>query len=147
MKTVKPIYLFAMMAVVLVIIGMFQSWQLALTIVNLCLISSIMALGVNMQWGYAGLFNVGIMGFAALGGMAHQAACRKPVLEMLEWLESMFSPDRPESDQVDLAIQNGAGGSHLTHSHSTQYQFVRQSLMLWAEIQKDIFRLWVAADA
>ena len=80
-------------------------------------------------------------------GMAHQAACRKPVLEMLEWLESMFSPDRPESDQVDLAIQNGAGGSHLTHSHSTQYQFVRQSLMLWAEIQKDIFRLWVAADA
>ena len=28
------------------------------------LISAIMALGVNMAWGYAGLFNVGIMGFA-----------------------------------------------------------------------------------
>ena len=29
-----------------------------------------MALGVNIQWGYAGLFNAGIMGFAALGGLA-----------------------------------------------------------------------------
>jgi branched-chain amino acid transport system permease protein len=29
-----------------------------------------MALGVNMQWGYAGLFNVGVMGFVALGGLA-----------------------------------------------------------------------------
>ena len=28
-----------------------------------------MALGVNMQWGYAGLFNVGVMGFVALGGL------------------------------------------------------------------------------
>ena len=29
-----------------------------------------MALGVNIQWGYAGLFNAGVMGFAALGGLA-----------------------------------------------------------------------------
>ncbi len=29
-----------------------------------------MALGVNIQWGYAGLFNVGTMAFAALGGLA-----------------------------------------------------------------------------
>jgi branched-chain amino acid transport system permease protein len=28
-----------------------------------------MALGVNMQWGYAGLFNIGVMGFVALGGL------------------------------------------------------------------------------
>ena len=34
------------------------------------LISAIMAMGVNIQWGYAGLFNVGIMGFVALGGLA-----------------------------------------------------------------------------
>ena len=33
-------------------------------------ISAIMAFGVNIQWGYAGLFNVGVMGFAALGGLA-----------------------------------------------------------------------------
>ena len=29
-----------------------------------------MAMGVNLQWGLAGLFNVGIVGFVALGGLA-----------------------------------------------------------------------------
>ncbi|MDP6876759.1 MAG: branched-chain amino acid ABC transporter permease [Alphaproteobacteria bacterium] len=51
-------------------VGLMQSWSLALAILNLCLISAVMSLGVNIQWGYAGLFNVGIMGFAALGGVA-----------------------------------------------------------------------------
>ena len=46
------------------------SWNSSLVIMNLCLISAIMALGVNMQWGYAGLFNTGIVGFVALGGLA-----------------------------------------------------------------------------
>ena len=84
MSTVKPIYLFTIMAVVIVIIGQFQSWQLALAIVNLCLISSIMALGVNIQWGYAGLFNVGIMGFAALGGVAAIVVSMAPIGEAWE---------------------------------------------------------------
>ncbi len=47
-----------------------QSWNSALGILNVCLISAIMALGVNVQWGYAGLFNTGIVGFVALGGLA-----------------------------------------------------------------------------
>ena len=34
-----------------------------------------------MQWGYAGLFNVGIMGFAALGGMAGILVSKEPVLD------------------------------------------------------------------
>ena len=84
MSNVKPIYLFAIMAVVIVFIGQVQSWQLALAIVNLCLISSIMALGVNIQWGYAGLFNVGIMGFAALGGMAAIVVSMSPIGEAWE---------------------------------------------------------------
>ena len=46
------------------------SWNSSLTILNMALISAIMALGVNLQWGYAGLFNVGVMGFVALGGLA-----------------------------------------------------------------------------
>ncbi len=62
--------LYAGMAGALIIVGMMQSWNVSLGILNLCLISAIMALGVNIQWGYAGLFNVGIMGFAALGGLA-----------------------------------------------------------------------------
>jgi len=46
------------------------SWNTALGILNMALISAIMALGVNLQWGFAGLFNVGVMGFVALGGLA-----------------------------------------------------------------------------
>ena len=70
---------FSFMAIVLVMVGMYQSWALSLTIINLCLISSVMALGVNIQWGYAGLFNIGIMGFAALGGAAAMLVSMPPV--------------------------------------------------------------------
>lgn len=66
----RIIVLYAVMAGLILAVGAFQSWTLALAILNLQIISAIMALGVNMQWGYAGLFNVGIMGFAALGGVA-----------------------------------------------------------------------------
>jgi branched-chain amino acid transport system permease protein len=72
---------FAVMAVLLLIVGQSQSWPLMLTILNLCLISSIMALGVNIQWGYAGLFNVGTMGFAALGGVAAMLVSKAPIPE------------------------------------------------------------------
>ena len=59
--------------------GAFQSWVVALTLLNVGIISAIMALGVNIQWGYAGLFNVGIMGFAALGGVAAVLTSMRPV--------------------------------------------------------------------
>ena len=62
--------LFGLMFLMLVAVGVLQSWSVTFTLLNLCLISAIMALGVNIQWGYAGLFNVGVMGFAALGGLA-----------------------------------------------------------------------------
>lgn len=69
------------MALLLVAVGMLQSWSLSLTILNLCIISAVMALGVNMQWGYAGLFNAGVMGFAALGGLAAIVIAMPPVYE------------------------------------------------------------------
>jgi branched-chain amino acid transport system permease protein len=62
--------LFGLMALLIIGTGLISGWNLALTIVNMGLISAIMALGVNLQWGYAGLFNTGIMGFVALGGLA-----------------------------------------------------------------------------
>jgi len=69
--TINPrnLALFGAMALLFVLTGMFQSWNLSLTILQMALVSAIMALGVNMQWGYAGLFNTGVMGFAALGGL------------------------------------------------------------------------------
>jgi branched-chain amino acid transport system permease protein len=72
---------FAAVGVLLLIIGFMQSWNVALGIFNLCLISAVMALGVNMQWGYAGLLNVGVMGFAALGGMSAVLVSQAPIAE------------------------------------------------------------------
>ncbi len=80
-KTCHPIFLFVIMGALIAVVGFYQSWSIALAILQLCLISSIMALGVNIQWGYAGLFNAGIMGFAALGGLAAVLVSVPPVKE------------------------------------------------------------------
>lgn len=66
----KNTMLFAIIAALIAYVGFTSSWNSALLIIAMGLISSIMALGVNLQWGFAGLFNVGIMGFVALGGLA-----------------------------------------------------------------------------
>jgi branched-chain amino acid transport system permease protein len=67
--TARAAGLFTLVLLLFVGTGIVQSWNVALTIFNMGLVSAIMALGVNMQWGYAGLFNVGVMGFVALGGL------------------------------------------------------------------------------
>ncbi|HHY01723.1 MAG TPA: branched-chain amino acid ABC transporter permease [Paracoccus sp.] len=46
------------------------SWNSALSLLNMGLISAVAALGVNMIWGYGGLFNAGVVGFIGLGGLA-----------------------------------------------------------------------------
>ena len=74
--TVKTSLLFLFVGVLILLEGSTNalffsgSWNSALLILNMGLVSAIMALGVNLQWGFAGLFNVGIMGFVALGGLA-----------------------------------------------------------------------------
>ncbi|MCA3436564.1 MAG: branched-chain amino acid ABC transporter permease [Rhodobacter sp.] len=77
--TPRNLALFAAVALLFLITGVFQSWNLALSILNMAIVSAIMAMGVNIQWGYAGLFNVGIMGFAALGGLAVVLTSSQPV--------------------------------------------------------------------
>ena len=46
----RNIGLFALMALLLMSVGFIQSWDVSLTLLNLCIISAIMALGVNIQW-------------------------------------------------------------------------------------------------
>lgn len=77
----RNVVYFAVFFAMLVFVGMFQSWTVAFSIFNLCLISAIMALGVNIQWGYAGLFSVGTTGFVALGGVAAVVTSMPPVQE------------------------------------------------------------------
>ncbi len=80
-RALPPAVLFAIVAVLFAATGFLQSWNVSLSILNLALISAVMALGVNMQWGYAGLFNIGVMGFVALGGLAAVIVAMPPVGE------------------------------------------------------------------
>jgi branched-chain amino acid transport system permease protein len=65
----------------IILVGIFQSWNVALSIFNMCLISAVMTMGANVQWGYAGLINFGLMGYAALGGLAAVLISVDPVEE------------------------------------------------------------------
>ncbi|WP_306150858.1 branched-chain amino acid ABC transporter permease [Roseovarius sp. MMSF_3281] len=80
-ESVKNTGLFALVALLIVGTGVVQSWNTALLILNMGLISAIMSLGLNLQWGFAGLFNVGVMGFVALGGLATVLVSMPPVPE------------------------------------------------------------------
>jgi len=48
-----------------------------------------MTMGANIQWGYAGLINFGLMGYAALGGLAAVLISVEPVQEA--WVAGGFS--------------------------------------------------------
>ncbi len=72
---------YSIMLLCIIMVGIFQSWSIALSILNYCLISAVMTMGANIQWGYAGLINFGIMGYTALGGLAVVLVSVAPVPE------------------------------------------------------------------
>ena len=72
---------YSIMILLIIAVGILQSWTIALTILNYCLISAVMTIGANIQWGYAGLINFGIMGYTALGGLAAVLVNVPPVKE------------------------------------------------------------------
>ncbi|MBZ9717928.1 branched-chain amino acid ABC transporter permease [Mesorhizobium sp. AD1-1] len=80
----RAVQLYGVLTILFLLVGFLQSWSVALVTLNLCLISAVMALGVNIQWGYAGLFNAGIMGFAAIGGVVALLVGHAPVSGAVE---------------------------------------------------------------
>lgn len=86
----------------------------------------------------------------------------RPIKECLALLEKYFKlgggraageaaegeEEGKEDDDPDtsLAIDVGQGGARLSHSHEVQYNYVKQSLALWAAIVEDMFRLWYLAE-
>ena len=77
----RAIISFSIMGLMIVFVGYGQSWNVALAIVNLCLISAVMSMGLNMQWGFAGLFNAGVMASTAIGGLTALLISYAPVLK------------------------------------------------------------------
>jgi branched-chain amino acid transport system permease protein len=80
-KNLNVVAAYSIMMGLILLVGFLQSWNMALSIFNLCLISAVMTMGANIQWGYAGLINFGIMGYTALGGLAAVLISVDPVQE------------------------------------------------------------------
>ena len=70
---------------------------------------------------------------------------RKPITDCIAMLERHFKPGCV-SEEYSLSIDEGLQGSRLSHSHETQYNYVLQSLLLWAAIVEDTYRLWYLAE-
>jgi len=71
----------SIMVSLFVLVGLIQGWSVSLVILNMCIISAIMTMGVNISWGYAGVINFGVMGFLAMGGLAAVIVSYPPITE------------------------------------------------------------------
>ncbi len=80
-QNLDVILAYSIMLGLIILVGFLQSWSIALSILCFCLISAVMTIGANIQWGYAGLINFGIMGYTALGGLAAVLVSVPPVRE------------------------------------------------------------------
>ena len=70
---------------------------------------------------------------------------RKPITDCIALLEKYFKPGKVE-DGCSLSINEGLEGARLSHSHEMQYNYVSQSLHLWAAIVEDTYRLWYLSE-
>ena len=71
----------SIMVSLFIIVGFVQGWSVSFVILNMCIISAIMTMGVNISWGYAGVINFGVMGFLAMGGLAAVLVSYPPIKE------------------------------------------------------------------
>ena len=71
----------SIMVSLFILVGFIQGWSGSLVILNMCIISAIMTMGVNISWGYAGVINFGVMGFLAMGGLAAVLVSYPPIKE------------------------------------------------------------------
>lgn len=60
----------AALAVLIVVVGVWFKVPTTIQILITAFAYALIALGLNVQWGYGGLFNFGVMGFVMLGGYA-----------------------------------------------------------------------------
>ncbi len=118
----RNLMLFGGVAVLYAATGFLLSWNVSLNILNIGILSAIMALGVNMQWGYAGLFSTGIMGSVALGGVAVVIVSGAPVPEAF-----------------------AAGGWRLIFSFVVAVGVIAAAVAAWKKLAKGRARAWIVA--
>eukprot|EP01012_Entosiphon_sulcatum_P056411 TRINITY_DN80068_c0_g1_i1.p1 TRINITY_DN80068_c0_g1~~TRINITY_DN80068_c0_g1_i1.p1 ORF type:complete len:483 (-),score=69.99 TRINITY_DN80068_c0_g1_i1:2-1426(-) len=64
---------------------------------------------------------------------------------LILFLKSDFNP-QTTSKACNLGITSGKNGARLSHSHTTQYNYVLQSLTLWKFVSLNMFKLWHAVE-
>lgn len=69
----------------------------------------------------------------------------RPLRLLRHYIVRMFEPLN-STDVYNIAIRSGRDGACFTHDHVTQCQYVSESLLLWENVQKNIFELWEAAE-
>nr|CCC95564.1 unnamed protein product [Trypanosoma congolense IL3000] len=69
----------------------------------------------------------------------------KPLQWMRKVIKEEFEP-MDEGSKYNLSIRCGHHGSKLTHGHAVQCRYVTESLLLWENIQRNIFDLWQASE-
>lgn len=118
----RTVLLYTGVALLILGTGMIQGWNSALLILNMGLVSAIMSLGINLQWGFAGLLNVGVMGFVALGGLAVVLVSMPPVAEA--W---------------------AAGGWRMLAALLAGVVTVVGALQIWRRLGAGSARIWIVA--
>jgi hypothetical protein len=84
---------------------------------------------------------------------AYQTVACRSVSRMRQLLEENFGERATgggggrKGSPMDLTLSYMVGGSKLSHSHVTQFTFVKQTLALWHLACERMFKLWHAADA
>ena len=92
---------------------------------------AIIVLGLNLQWGFTGLFNVGVAGFVALGAYSH-AALKDVVRETgIEYQRLERGIAHFYSDEESFAEANGA--ARLMQLHGVQRRVVSTAELLKIE--------------
>ncbi len=66
----RSVVMFVGLFVLFLVVGLFLGTANISLLLTQSLALALIALGLNIQWGYGGLFNFGIMGFLMLGGFA-----------------------------------------------------------------------------
>lgn len=72
-------------------------------------------------------------------------SCVSPIERLLSWLQRYFV-NGDGSSVPSIKISRGRGGSCLSHDHETQCAYVKESLVLWKIIQRDIFDFWQCVE-
>jgi hypothetical protein len=76
---------------------------------------------------------------------SHTHAAQLSASRLLEMLSKYWGPAAGGKPAGSLAIRSGHGGARLTHTHSQQEVFVRQSLLLWREALGYLPSFWKAS--